>query len=160
MSEGKYDGGPGELTDSAAVLNWLQDKHPKEYWVVGFSWGAWLGLQLTMRRPEIDGYILISPPAHQYPFDFIAPCPIPGLIIQGDQDDISKENHSYDLYTKLSKQKNAEVKYHVIQGADHLYTNHKTELVNEIGYFIKEIRSVERGPKYTKAKRVRNRHIT
>ena len=159
-SGGEYDGGPGELTDAAVALNWLQDKHPKEHWIIGFSWGSWLGLQLTMRRPEIDGYVLISPPAYHYAFDFISPCPIPGLIIQGNDDDISKENYSYELYTKLSKQKNAQVKYHVIEGADHLYTKHKPELIDEIGSFIKQTRSVDREPRYKKAKRVRNRNIT
>ena len=159
-SGGEYDGGPGELTDAAVALNWLQDKHPKEHWVVGFSWGAWIGLQLTMRRPEIDGYVLISPPVQHYAFDFISPCPIPGLIVQGSNDEISKESHSYELYTKLSKQKNAQVKYHVVEDADHLYTKHKAELISEISDFIKDTRSVDREPRYKKAKRVRNRNIT
>jgi uncharacterized protein len=61
--------------------------HPdsRSCWVAGFSFGAWIGMQLLMRRPEIEGFISIAPPANLYDFSFLAPCPSSGLIIHGDQ---------------------------------------------------------------------------
>ena len=55
-------------------------------WIAGFSFGAWIGMQLLMRRPEIEGFISIAPPANLYDFSFLAPCPSSGLIIHGDKD--------------------------------------------------------------------------
>ena len=57
-------------------------------WIAGFSFGAWIGMQLLMRRPEITGFISVAPPANLYDFSFLAPCPSSGLVITGDQDEI------------------------------------------------------------------------
>jgi len=56
-SQGEYDQGQGELSDAASALDYLQTMNPnsKHCWVAGFSFGAWIGMQLLMRRPEITG---------------------------------------------------------------------------------------------------------
>ena len=74
-SDGEHDGSEGELADSAIALDWLQNQNPesKEYWVCGISFGAWVGMQLLMRRPEIPKFILLSPPVGKYDFNFLAP---------------------------------------------------------------------------------------
>ncbi len=84
-SQGSFDRGEGELADAASALDWLQSVNPNASgcWVAGYSFGAWIGMQLLMRRPEIDSFIAVTPPANQYDFTFLAPCPSSGLIIQG-----------------------------------------------------------------------------
>ena len=74
-SQGTYDRGEGELSDAASALDWLQSVHTDapQCWIAGFSFGAWIGMQLLMRRPEISGFISISPPANMYDFSFLAP---------------------------------------------------------------------------------------
>src|SRR3546814_9501241 len=54
-SQGTFDNGIGELSDAAAALDWVQSFHPEAQttWIAGFSFGAWIGMQLLMRRPEI-----------------------------------------------------------------------------------------------------------
>ncbi len=71
-SEGTYDDGEGELSDAAAIIDWFQTFRPnaRSFWVAGFSFGAWIGMQLLMRRPEIRGFISIAPPANLYDFSF------------------------------------------------------------------------------------------
>ena len=56
-SQGSFDNGAGELSDAAAVLDWMSTLYPNPSfcWVVGISFGAWIGMQLLMRRPEIEG---------------------------------------------------------------------------------------------------------
>lgn len=63
-SQGEFDQGIGELSDAASALDYLQAMNPnsKHCWVAGFSFGAWIGMQLLMRRPEITGFISVSPP--------------------------------------------------------------------------------------------------
>jgi alpha/beta superfamily hydrolase len=58
-SQGKFDNGAGELLDATAVMNWLHDQNMEatEYWIAGFSFGAWITLQTVMRRPELENYI-------------------------------------------------------------------------------------------------------
>ena len=75
-SQGVWDGGPGELSDAACALDWLQQVKPdaKTCWIAGVSFGTWISMQLLMRRPEIDGFICVAPPSNLYDFSFLAPC--------------------------------------------------------------------------------------
>ncbi|MEM9422849.1 MAG: alpha/beta hydrolase, partial [Pseudomonadota bacterium] len=79
-SEGEYDQGQGELSDAATALDYLQSLNPAApfAWVAGFSFGAYVGMQLLMRRPEIVGFISVSAAANLFDFSFLAPCPSSG----------------------------------------------------------------------------------
>ena len=129
-SEGKYDEGTGEMTDAACSLDWLltNNNQSSRIWVIGFSFGAWIALNLLMRRPEIEGFIAISPPADKYDFSFLAPCPVSGLIIQGDQDAIVNETDVALFANKLDTQRLINIEYKKIKNADHFFTN-KLDLV-------------------------------
>ena len=74
----------------ASALDWMQGVNPNASgcWIGGYSFGAWIGMQLLMRRPEIDGFIAVSPPAGSLDFSFLAPCPASGLILHGARDDV------------------------------------------------------------------------
>ena len=78
-SQSVFDNGIGELSDAASALDWVQSIHPEAEttWIAGFSFGAWIGMQLLMRRPEARGFISIAPPANMY--DFTLPRPLPLL---------------------------------------------------------------------------------
>ena len=82
-SQGEYDQGVGELSDAAAALDYLQsmNNNSKHCWVAGFSFGAWIGMQLLMRRPEITGFISAAPPAKRYAVSCLAPCPTAGVVL-------------------------------------------------------------------------------
>ena len=122
-SQGEYDQGVGELSDAASALDYLQsmNSNSKHCWVAGFSFGAWIGMQLLMRRPEINGFISIAPPANMYDFSFLAPCPSSGLIVQGDQDEIVTPDSVSKLVEKLSQQKGITIDNRVVEGADHFF---------------------------------------
>lgn len=138
-SSGEFDHGVGELMDAAAGLDWVQAQNPEasHYWLAGFSFGSWIALQLLMRRPEINAFIAISPPASSYDFNFLSPCPSQGLIIQGTQDKVVDEAAVFSLYEKLDKQRNSNVDYTPIEGADHFFTNHLAQLNNALDEYIK-----------------------
>ncbi len=125
-SQGEYDNGEGELNDAASALDWLQTMNPNasEILVVGFSFGAWIGMQLLMRRPEIKKYISVAPPANMYDFNFLAPCPNDGMIIQGNADRIVSKDSVDRLVEKLVEQRGeAGVDYRIIDGAGHFFNN-------------------------------------
>lgn len=140
-SQGEYDKGEGELTDAAAALDWLQQQNPdaSRTLVAGFSFGAWIGMQLLMRRPEIEHFISVAPPANKYDFTFLAPCPSSGLLITGDKDEIVTEPSVRALSQKLAKQKDIKIDYTVVPGVDHFFTGQLDELIRHVDAYLKKI---------------------
>ncbi len=124
-SQGEYDQGVGELSDAASALDYLQALNPnsKHCWVAGFSFGAWIGMQLLMRRPEITGFISVSPPANMYDFSFLAPCPSSGLIINGTADRVAPPKDTVSLVGKLREQKGITITHEQVEGAGHFFEN-------------------------------------
>src|SRR3546814_19965727 len=85
-------------------------------------------MQLLMRRPEITGFITISPPANMYDFSFLAPCPASGLIVHGEDDDIVPPASVAELIKKLAKQRDVVIDFEVMKGATHFYNEHLDRL--------------------------------
>ncbi len=137
-SLGVFDNGLGEMSDAATALDWMQSYNPNASgsWIGGFSFGAWIAMQLMMRRPEIDGFISIAPPASQHDFSFLAPCPASGMIVHGDKDDLVPIASVDKLRQKLSAQKNIVIDYRVIEGADHFFADHNDILVRHIDDYL------------------------
>jgi alpha/beta superfamily hydrolase len=137
-SEGIHDKGEGELTDTAAVLDWIQSinhgQHP--IWIAGFSFGALIGMQLLMRRPEIMGFVSVCPPANLYDFSFLAPCPVSGMIINGENDSICPTASVNKLVDKLNSQKGISIDYRIIPSCDHAFTNHLNTIQNCVTEYL------------------------
>ena len=133
-SQGVFDRGEGELSDAASALDWMQGYNPnaRACWVGGFSFGAWIGMQLLMRRPEISGFISVSPPANMYDFTFLAPCPASGLMVQGLADDVVPEPSVAQLVERLSKQRNVIITYETIEGANHFFQEKQDVLARTV----------------------------
>lgn len=137
-SQGQFEDGPGELSDATVALDWLQSMNPeaRQCWIAGYSFGAWVGLQLLMRRPDINNFIAVSPPANEKDFSFLAPCPASGLIIQGGQDEIVTPSVVAGLAKKLNGQRNVEVDFAMLEEGDHMYNNHLVDLYKVVGNYI------------------------
>ncbi len=137
-SEGEFDDGLGELSDAASALDWLQIFNPNSpsCWVAGFSFGAWIGMQLLMRRPEIHGFISVAPPANLYDFSFLAPCPASGIIVHAEKDEIVSTTSVGKLAEKIRTQKSITVDYEEIPGANHFFENEMPELVERVEAYL------------------------
>ena len=129
-SQGYFDRGEGELADAAAALDWLQTYNPnaRACWIGGFSFGAWIAMQLLMRRPEIAAFVAVAPPANLFDFSFLAPCPCSGLVIRGSEDQIVPQEAMRKLVAKLMLQRDIKIDYRIIAGADHFFQNALDEL--------------------------------
>ncbi len=137
-SQGEFDNGAGELSDAAAALDWLQalSQDAKECWVAGYSFGAWIGMQLLMRRPEISGFISVAPPANFYDFSFLAPCPASGLITHGDADRIVPQDSIEKLVERLQAQRGITIDYENIGSANHFFENHSDALDDVVSQYL------------------------
>ncbi|MDA1091037.1 MAG: alpha/beta hydrolase [Proteobacteria bacterium] len=140
-SQGIFDNGQGELSDAASALDWMQAQNPntQSCWIAGFSFGAWVAMQLMMRRPEIDGFISIAPPANRYDFSFLAPCPASGMILHGSKDELVPQSSVDKLAQKLQKQKNIKIDYRIIEGSDHFFLNHVEALNDHVEDYLNKM---------------------
>ncbi len=138
-SQGQFDNGEGELSDTSVALNWLQSKNPgQDIWVCGYSFGAWIAMQLLMRRPEIKKFIAISPPCNMHDFNFLAPCPTSGQIIHGTLDKVVPIEDTIALVEKLNQQRNISVDFKIIADADHFYKGYTDEIRDYVCYYLSE----------------------
>lgn len=139
-SQGAFDKGEGELADAAAALDWMQsiNDNAAGCWIAGFSFGAWIGMQLLMRRPEISGFISVAPPANTYDFSFLAPCPSSGMILHGTQDEIVAEPSVAKLVEKLSSQRGIQIDYRLIEGANHFFGDRLEDLVTHVDQYLEK----------------------
>src|SRR5688500_8516630 len=129
-SQGSFDNGFGELSDAASALDWVQSIHPEAQttWVAGFSFGALIGMQLLMRRPEIRGFISINPPANMYDFSFLAPCRAAGTVVTPSA--VQK------LVDKLRTQKHITIHHDEIPRANHFFENELDDLMRSVDNYL------------------------
>ncbi|MSO92873.1 MAG: alpha/beta fold hydrolase [Rhodospirillales bacterium] len=140
-SQGRFDNGQGELSDAASALDWMQAQNPNSSgcWIGGFSFGAWIAMQLLMRRPEISAFITVAPPASLHDFTFLAPCPASGLIIHGDKDELVPLASVEKLSQKLASQKNIVIDYQVIRGSDHFFRSYLDAVEETVDGYLKKM---------------------
>src|SRR3954468_20573449 len=137
-SQGEFDSGIGELADAGTALDWLQTNNPtaSQCWVAGYSFGAWIGMQLLMRRPETDGFISVSPPTNNYDFSFLAPCPASGLFLHGSADTVVPPVEVERVVAKLRTQKGIVIDYELVDGANHFWNEHLPEVETRVGDYL------------------------
>ena len=137
-SQGRFDNGMGELSDAAAALDWLQSMNAdaKSCWIAGYSFGAWIGMQLLMRRPEIDCFVSVAPPANSYDFTVLAPCPASGLIVGAEKDEVVPLVDIKKLVDRLSLQKGITVESHNVKGANHFFHDSLDKLAVDVDKYV------------------------
>ncbi|MEE9589399.1 MAG: alpha/beta hydrolase [Hyphomicrobiaceae bacterium] len=137
-SQGLFDNGPGELSDAASALDWAQtyNAEARFCWIAGVSFGAWISMQLLMRRPEIAGFISVAPPANLYDFSFLAPCPSSGLMINGESDRVVPSASVSELVAKLKTQKGIIIDHEVVPSANHFFEDKQTDLMAVIDAYL------------------------
>src|SRR5260221_4094362 len=144
-SQGSFNHGQGELSDAAAALDWAQAANPeaRACWIAGFSFGAWIGMQLLMRRPEVEGFLSIAAPASLYDFSFLAPCPSSGLIVHGEKDAVVPPKDVNTLVEKLKTQQGIVIDQQIIPGANHFFDGKLQPLMETVtGYLDMRLANV------------------
>jgi len=138
-SDGMFDNGQGELSDAAAALDWIEknNENYRQCWVSGFSFGSLISMQLIMRRPEVNKFIIISPQPNIYDYSFLAPCPSSGLVVYGKNDELVPEENIINLKKKLDNQKNISVEFSAINNANHFFKNKEKDMSSILDKYIK-----------------------
>lgn len=137
-SQGAFDHGQGELSDAASALDWIQTIAPesKSCWIVGVSFGAWIGMQLLMRRPEIEGFVSVAAPANRFDFSFLAPCPSSGLFVHGSEDRVAPHHEVKSVVERIKVQKGVKLDFSVVEGANHFFDKKISEMIEDVNDYL------------------------
>ena len=105
-SEGALGTTADNMLDIATVIDWIQNHNEDsdKIWIAGHQLGAWYVLQMLMRRPEISGFVLVSPDISTSDFAFLSPRPNRGLLLQGAEEPEEAKHSSEHLTQVLKKQ--------------------------------------------------------
>lgn len=94
-STGKFDSGVGELDDLIAVMNWVQEEyHHYEFWLAGFSFGAFVAAKAATKIP-LKKLVLVAPPVSNFPMKKLPLFLCPWILVQGDRDEIISAEEVY-----------------------------------------------------------------
>lgn len=132
-SEGTFDSGAGEMQDFIAALDYMAARYPGvPLWAAGFSFGAWVALEVGATDDRVSVLIGIAPPVAtsvsgmEYTFPNTLESTKPKFFVQGEADEVCPIEGMWSFYGKLLEPKELVV----IDGADHLFEG-KTPEVGE-----------------------------
>ena len=127
-SAGIHTGGEGERDDVRAALGNLAAHFPGlPVCLMGFSFGAWVGLEVGAEDPRVRALVGLGVPVRTSDFDFLRPVIKPKLILQGTRDEFGSVAQVTELYDSLAEPK----EIHWVEGADHFFAG-KLDEVQEV----------------------------
>jgi alpha/beta superfamily hydrolase len=127
QSDGGFDDGLGEQEDVKAALTYLQGLEKSWIDLAGYSFGAWVNARGLKRFEQVNRMVMVSPPVNFIDFSFLDYNPKIKLVISGSGDDIGPP----EMIQKMLSDWNPDIRFEIIQGADHFYWG-KTGEIEEI----------------------------
>lgn len=135
-SEGTFAGGMGEREDVRAALDCLGARYPTApACLIGFSFGAWVGLAVGATDPRVWALVGLGLPAASEDLDFLLEVPKPKCIIQGTQDRFGPCTRIESLFAEMVDPKCL----HWVEGADHFFTGKLDEVQAVLREFLQEL---------------------
>jgi hypothetical protein len=132
-SAGAFTGGDGERQDVGAALDHLAARFPGlPVCLMGFSFGAWVGLAVGAADPRVSTLVGLGLPVDSHNFDFLREVRKPKLVIQGARDEFGSAVKVSELYDSLAEPK----QIHWVQGADHFFAGKLDEVQEVLRQFL------------------------
>jgi hypothetical protein len=132
-STGAFDQGVGEKEDVASAIDWLEQEYPGvPLALIGFSFGAWVGLRVGCADPRIRSLAGLGLPLNFYDFDFLIENPKPTLLILGTKDEFCPRDR-IELFARRLPSATA---VRLIEEADHFFARQLDQVHDLIGGFF------------------------
>jgi|WetSurMetagenome_2_1015567.scaffolds.fasta_scaffold05166_8 uncharacterized protein len=135
LSEGKYDEGKGEVDDVIAALNFLSAHATVErdrLFLVGYSFGAWVGLRAALTINALRAVAGIAPPCGVYDFNFLRDNVLPILLVKGEHDTICNKKELEIVFDKIFSSKEKVI----FPQSDHFFSGREGEVGEEVKRFF------------------------
>jgi alpha/beta superfamily hydrolase len=130
-SAGTFGDGEGEKEDFRAALDYMKTLYPDaRLWAAGFSFGAWVALEVGAADERVSALIGIAPPVatsvsgHAYSFEHTLASTKPKFFVQGEADEVCPLEGMWAFYARLEEPKELVV----IDAADHLFEGKAQEV--------------------------------
>jgi hypothetical protein len=124
-SQGVHDHGRGEAEDVRAALRYLEERLPAAGLVLaGFSFGAWVGLQVGCEDERVRALVGVGLPADESDLSYLASCPKPKLFVQGTRDQYGSRPAMEAVVARVASPR----QLIWIEGADHFFAGHLKQL--------------------------------
>ena len=130
-SDGTFGQGDGEKEDFRAALDYMSARYPDlRLWSAGFSFGAWVALEVGAVDDRVTALIGIAPPVvtsvsgMEYSFPNTLVSPKPKFFVQGEADEVCPLEGMWSFYAKLEEPKELVV----IDAANHLFEGKAAEV--------------------------------
>ena len=128
-SEGTFTGGPGEREDFAAAVDAAAARYPSlPIWAVGYSFGAWIALDVGAADPRVAVLVAIAPPVESYDFTAATTAHKPVFLIHGERDQLCPVKAVQRYYGTLPEPRELVV----VDAADHVFDGHVSEVADVI----------------------------
>ncbi len=135
-SQGAHDKGIGEREDVRAALAYLGGRLPGlSVCLMGFSFGAWVGLRVGAEDARVAALVGMGLPTIDSDFDYLRGVTKPKLIIQGTRDRYGRREDVQAVFDSLSEPK----KIHWVEEADHFFTGRLEEVQTALYLFLRDI---------------------
>lgn len=124
-STGTHDGGPGEMDDYRAGLDYVAARYPGiELWAAGFSFGSWIAWNVALEDPRVALLLGIGVPVNRFDFSPVKDSDKAKFLIHGELDDQISVREIRKFYAELHEPKEMAI----VDGADHLFDGRTTEV--------------------------------
>ncbi len=130
-SSGAFDQGSGEKEDFKAALDYMAAHYPgAPLWAAGFSFGAWVALEVGATDDRVTALIGIAPPVatsvsgQNYTFENTLASTKPKFFVQGEADEVCSLEGMWTFYGRLEEPKELVV----IDAANHLFEGQAQEV--------------------------------
>ncbi len=134
-SEGESAGGMGERDDARAALDFLASRFPSIPAVMmGFSFGAWVGLTVGASDPRVGALVGLGLPTGSTDYDCLRSANKPLLIVQATGDIFGPRAEIEALFSTLPEPK----RLHWVEGSDHFFAHKLDEVQAVVRSFLEE----------------------
>lgn len=132
-SQGIHGGGDAEGADVAAAVEYLLScQAVSTLAVLGYSFGAGVGLLAGAADPRVTTLVGIAPPVGRRDFSPLLTCPKPTLFVVGDKDHVCPLPALQDLLARCAESKALTL----IPGADHFFLGREAEVAQAVVTFL------------------------
>lgn len=113
-------------------------KLPNNFFILGYSFGATIALNILLRRPEIKAGILIAPPVNYYHMvSWLSPYKTKVALYYGEQDEITPK-YIYDEYIEILKSNHIEIIEQMFPDVNHYFHNNTKILTKTVLQFLQQ----------------------
>ena len=134
-SAGKFDGGPGEMDDFRAGLDFMATRYAGlPLWSAGFSFGSWIAWNVGLDDVRVPMMLGIGLPVDRFDFSPVKQSEKAKFLIHGERDELISIRDIRKFYSELHEPKELAV----IEDANHLFEGKTSEVGDAVEDLLKD----------------------